>query len=285
MFGYVKINKPEMKVKEYEAYRGLYCSLCRSLGKNFGVLSRLTLSYDITFLLLVRLSLGLTVPEFRKGRCPFSPSKKCNYCINGEEELRFSAAVSMMLFYYKIKDNIADGSFFRKMLMYIILPYALLKYRKAEKMYPDVAKMIEEGMLRQSETEKTKTPLTDKAAHESADILGKIFAYGFSDAKAKAYRFGYGIGKFVYLADAADDIVKDIKNKSYNPFVEKYKLIKEPDEEIKKEIEGTLNMSAAVAAEAFSEIEKKTLTPIVENIIYDGLENTMKTILKGKTEK
>ncbi|MBQ1967750.1 MAG: hypothetical protein II356_07235 [Clostridia bacterium] len=285
MFGYVKINKPEMKVKEYEAYRGLYCSLCRSLGKNFGVLSRLTLSYDITFLLLVRLSLGLTVPEFRKGRCPFSPSKKCNYCINGEDELRFSAAVSMMLFYYKIKDNIADGSFFRKMLMYIILPYALLKYRKAEKMYPDVAKMIEEGMLRQSETEKTKTPLTDKAAHESADILGKIFAYGFSDEKAKAYRFGYGIGKFVYLADAADDIVKDIKNKSYNPFVEKYKLIKEPDEEIKKEIEGTLNMSAAVAAEAFSEIEKKTLTPIVENIIYDGLENTMKTILKGKTEK
>lgn len=285
MFGYVKINKPEMKVKEYEAYRGLYCSLCRSLGKNFGVLSRLTLSYDITFLLLVRLSLGLMVPEFRKVRCPFSPSKKCNYCINGEEELRFSAAVSMMLFYYKIKDNIADGSFFRKMLMYIILPYALLKYRKAEKMYPDVAEMIEEGMLRQSETEKTKTPLTDKAAHESADVLGKIFAYGFSDEKAKAYRFGYGIGKFVYLADAADDIVKDIKNKSYNPFVEKYKLIKEPDEEIKKEIEGTLNMSAAVAAEAFSEIEKKTLTPIVENIIYDGLENTMKTILKGKTEK
>lgn len=285
MFGYVKINKPEMKVKEYEAYRGLYCSLCRSLGKNFGVLSRLTLSYDITFLLLVRLSFSLMVPEFKKGRCPFSPSKKCNYCINGEEELRFSAAVSMMLFYYKIKDNIADGSFFRKMLMYIILPYALLKYRKAEKMYPDVAKMIEEGMLRQSETEKTKTPLTDKAAHESADILGKIFAYGFSDEKAKAYRFGYGIGKFVYLADAADDIVKDIKNKSYNPFVEKYKLIKEPDEEIKKEIEGTLNMSAAVAAEAFSEIEKKTLTPIVENIIYDGLENTMKTILKGKTEK
>lgn len=285
MFGYVKINEPEMKVKEYEAYRGLYCSLCRSLGKNFGVLSRLTLSYDITFLLLVRLSLGFTVPEFRKGRCPFSPSKKCNYCINGEDELRFSAAVSMMLFYYKIKDNIADGSFFRKMLMYIILPYALLKYRKAEKMYPDVAKMIEKGMLRQSETEKTKTPSTDKAAHESADILGKIFAYGFSDEKAKAYRFGYGIGKFVYLADAADDIVKDIKNKSYNPFVEKYKLIKEPDEEIKKEIEGTLNMSAAVAAEAFSEIEKKTLTPIVENIIYDGLENTMKTILKGKTEK
>ncbi|MBR2417723.1 MAG: hypothetical protein IKB12_03730 [Clostridia bacterium] len=285
MFGYIKINKPEMKVKEYEAYRGLYCSLCRSLGKNFGILSRLTLSYDITFLLLVRLSLSLTVPEFKRGRCPFNPSKMCNYCLNADEELRFSAAVSMMLFYYKVKDNIADGSFFRKILMYIILPYAYLKYRKAEKMYPEVAGIIEKGMANQRETEKSKTDLTDKAAHESADVLGKIFAYGLFDGEGKAYRFGYGIGKFVYLADAADDIEKDIKNKSYNPFVEKYKLTKAPDDEIKSEIEGTLNMCAAVAAEAFKETEKKTLTPIVENIIYDGLENTMKTILKGKTEK
>lgn len=285
MFGYIKINKPEMKVKEYEAYRGLYCSLCRSLGKNFGILSRLTLSYDITFLLLVRLSLSLTVPEFKRGRCPFNPSKMCNYCLNADEELRFSAAVSMMLFYYKVKDNIADGSFFRKILMYLILPYAYLKYRKAEKMYPDLAEIIKKGMINQNETEKSKTPLTDKAAHESADILGKIFSYGLSGENDNSYRFGYGIGKFVYLADAADDIEKDIKNKSYNPFVEKYKLTKAPDDEIKSEIEGTLNMCAAVAAEAFEETEKKTLTPIVENIIYDGLENTMKTILKGKTEK
>lgn len=285
MFGYIKINKPEMKVKEYEAYRGLYCSLCRSLGKNFGILSRLTLSYDITFLLLVRLSLSLTVPEFKKGRCPFNPSKMCNYCLNADEELRFSAAVSMMLFYYKVKDNIADGSFFRKTMMYLILPYAYLKYRKAEKMYPDLAEIIKKGMINQNETEKSKTPLTDKAAHESADILGKIFSYGLSGENDNSYRFGYGFGKFVYLADAADDIEKDIKNKSYNPFVEKYKLTKAPDDEIKSEIEGTLNMCAAVAAEAFEETEKKTLTPIVENIIYDGLENTMKTILKGKTEK
>jgi len=233
----------------------------------------------------VRLSLSLTVPEFKRGRCPFNPSKMCNYCLNADEELRFSAAVSMMLFYYKVKDNIADGSFFRKILMYLILPYAYLKYRKAEKMYPDLAEIIKKGMINQNETEKSKTPLTDKAAHESADILGKIFSYGLSGENDNSYRFGYGIGKFVYLADAADDIEKDIKNKSYNPFVEKYKLTKAPDDEIKSEIEGTLNMCAAVAAEAFKETEKKTLTPIVENIIYDGLENTMKTILKGKTEK
>lgn len=285
MFGYVKVNKPEMKVKEYEAYRGLYCSLCRSLGKHFGIFSRLTLSYDITFLLLMRLSFRSAVPEFKKGRCPFNPSKLCNYCINADEELKFSAAVSMMMFYFKVRDNIADGSFFRRLLMYLILPYASLKFRKAKKMYPDVALMIAESMERQSETEKSKTDITDKAAHESADILGKIFAYGTADEKGNAYRFGYGVGKFVYLCDAADDIEKDIKRGNYNPFAEKYKLKEKPDKKVKKEIEGTLNMCAAVVCEAFHNTEEKSIVPIVENIIYDGFENTVEKILKGKTEK
>lgn len=285
MFGYVKVNKPEMKVKEYETYRGLYCSLCKSLGKHFGVLSRLTLSYDITFLLLMRLSFLMKVPEFRRGRCPFNPSKICNYCINSEEELKFSAAVSMMLFWFKIKDNIDDGSFFRKLLMYLIFPYALLKYRKAEKMYPEVALMISESMKRQSENEKSRTDSTDLAAHESADVLGKIFAYGLDDEKDNAYRFGYGVGKFVYLCDAADDIRKDIKSGSYNCFVLKYDLAAELSDSVKSEIEYTLNMSAAVVCEAFGNISKKTLVPIVENIIYDGMEITMKNILKGKREK
>ena len=31
--------------------------------------------------------------------------------------------------------------------------------------------------------------------------------------------------------------------------------------------------------------ENKTLTPIMENIIYEGTENTMNEILKGKVKK
>ena len=50
MFGYVTVYKPELKVKEYEAYKGVYCTLCKRLGKDYGFLSRLTLSYDFTFL-------------------------------------------------------------------------------------------------------------------------------------------------------------------------------------------------------------------------------------------
>lgn len=283
MFGYVRVNKPEMKVKEYEAYRGIYCSLCKSMRKGFGVLSSLTLSYDLTFFALARLSFGGKIPSFRSGRCPYNPSKKCNYCQNGEEELSYAAAVSMMMLYFKIRDNIADGSFFRKILMYLILPYALLKYRKAKRLYGEAALIIEKAMQEQSLTEKSGTDMPDRAAHSSADALGRLMDEGFGDENI--YRFGYAVGKFVYLCDALDDIEKDIKKKSFNVFVNKYKLTDKPSEEIKEEIKMSLNMCLAMACEAYEGIENKSLSPLMENIIYEGTENTMNDILKGKVKK
>ena len=53
MFGYVKVFRPELKVCEYEQYKGVYCSLCQTLGKRYGFASRMTLSYDFTFLALL----------------------------------------------------------------------------------------------------------------------------------------------------------------------------------------------------------------------------------------
>ena len=40
MFGYVTANKPEMKIREYEYYRGVYCGLCRALGKCGGIFQK-----------------------------------------------------------------------------------------------------------------------------------------------------------------------------------------------------------------------------------------------------
>ncbi len=285
MFGYVKTDKPEMKIKEYETYRGLYCSLCKAMGKHFGALSRLTLSYDITFLVLTRLSFSCTLPNFKGGRCPFNPSKKCNYCCNTDEELRYASAVSMMMFYFKVRDNISDGSVLKKLLMYLLLPWASLKYKKAKKMYGEIAKIIEDCMAKQNEVEKKNSAFTDEAAHCSAEALGKIAAYNMNDPEGNVYRFGYGIGKWVYLTDAFDDIEKDIKSKSYNVFVNKHNLANtELTEEIKNEITGTLNMSSGVFIDAYENIETKTMTPIMENIIYEGMHKSLDRILKGENK-
>ena len=286
MFGYVKTDKPEMKIKEYETYRGLYCSLCKAMGRYFGVLSRLTLSYDITFLLLARLSFRGTLPCFESGRCSFNPTKKCNYCHNAEEELRYASAVSMMMFYHKVRDNISDGSVLKKMLMYLLLPWATLKYKKAKRMYGEIADIIEECMSKQSEVENKNSAMPDEAAHNSAYALGKITAYNIDDPENNISRFGYGIGKWVYLTDAFDDIEKDIRSGSYNVFVNKYNLRNEIfSDEIKQEITATINMSSSVFIEAYEKTDNKTLSPIMENIIYEGMHKSLDRILRGESKE
>lgn len=285
MFGYVKTDKPEMKVKEYEAYRGLYCSLCKAMGRHFGVLARLTLSYDITFLVLTRLSFLGTLPCFEGGRCAFNPTKKCSYCTNAEEELRYASAVAMIMLYHKVRDNISDGSVLKKLVMYLLLPWATLKYKKAKRMYGEIAEITQECMSKQSEAEKKNSASTDEAAHQSAEALGRITAYNIDDPEGNIYRFGYGIGKWVYLTDAFDDIEKDLKDGSYNVFVNKYNLTQESyNEEIKADITATINMSSILFTDSYEKIENKTLSPIMENIIYEGMHKSLDRIIKGENK-
>ena len=49
MFGYVVINKPELKFKEFDVYKSFYCGLCYSLRSRYGFVGQFTLSYDMTF--------------------------------------------------------------------------------------------------------------------------------------------------------------------------------------------------------------------------------------------
>lgn len=286
MLGYVKIYKSELKVKEYETYRGMYCSLCKALGREYGLVSRLILSYDVTFLLVVMFASNGISPSFKKGRCPFNLSKKCSYCQNGENYYSFAAAVTMLLFYYKIKDNIADSSFFKKLLMYLILPYAAAKRKKARKKYSDLDDMISDCMKRQSDAEKRNTDSVDEACDASAEALGKIFDY-FKKENADLYSFGYFIGRYVYLIDAADDIEKDLKSGSYNVFVRKFSLNKSDclTSEMLDEIRSVLNQSLACAAKPYERLSFEQLYPITENVIYDSMYATINTVLKGKTIK
>ena len=67
MFGYVQANIADLSEEEKQRYRAAYCGLCHTLGERHGVASRLSLSYDLTFLTLLLSS--LYEPEERSGQC------------------------------------------------------------------------------------------------------------------------------------------------------------------------------------------------------------------------
>jgi len=75
MFGYVTIDKMELKFKEYYSYKGYYCGLCKCLKTKYSNKSRLTLNYDMTFLILLLSSLYEPENIICSERCVVHPSK------------------------------------------------------------------------------------------------------------------------------------------------------------------------------------------------------------------
>lgn len=85
MFGYVKAYKPELKVRDYEQYKAVYCSLCKTLGREYGLFARLTLSYDFTFAALLRLALSGECPGFSQISLPVQPVCKMQRLLRRRE--------------------------------------------------------------------------------------------------------------------------------------------------------------------------------------------------------
>ena len=54
MFGYIAINKAEMKFRDFDIYHAYYCGLCKDLKERYGRSGQITLSYDMTFLIILQ---------------------------------------------------------------------------------------------------------------------------------------------------------------------------------------------------------------------------------------
>lgn len=279
VFGYIKAEKPELKVKEYEMYKAVYCSLCRTLGRYYGVMARLTLSYDFTFLALLNMSLKEECECIERKRCAFNPLKKCNYC-KSDKQLKMPSAAAMVMLYYKLKDNIADEKGVKKIGYAMLLPFFSGAHKKAAKEYPLIEDAVSEYISEQNTLEKENCSSLDKAADPTAKVLSKILMLCSEDQLQKRVleRIGYCLGRYIYLLDAACDLEDDIKKGRYN--VLKADVQGNVKEYAKERTEPQLYFCVNEAAKAFELLEIKKYKPILGNIIYLGLEETFKKELQ-----
>lgn len=266
MFGYIRTHRPELKVKEDEAYKGIYCSLCRELGKRYGIAARMFLSFDSSFMALALMALSDKKINFEQKRCPFNPAKKCNFCSESRTELQFAADISVLLLYHKIKDNIQDSTLFKAFLFKILLLFLISPYKKAKKLCPEGAELVEKYIGMQNAVEERQSESIDEAAEPTAILLKNLYSLGETEEDAKIVReqVGYHLGRWIYLIDAFDDMKKDRKSGNYNPF-----LASGTDDPEK--IKGDLLMTAGEIAKAYELLEIKCFSGILENVIYDGL--------------
>ena len=255
LFGYVRICKPRLTCGDYELYRGTYCSLCKTLGRRYGPFARLTLNYDMTFYALLALAAGEEEAEFSPGRCSFNPAKRCLRCRC--PSLDFAADISMLLAYYQWRDKLEDGSFRERLLWALPGLFFLRAGRKAAKRAPQADRIIRTAVTAQRLVEHSgEPPAIDRCAHPSAHALGTLCAL----LDERLYRFGYLLGRWVYLIDAADDYDGDVKHGRFNAFAggscDPWK---------------SLAATAAEIERAWGELDAIRYSSIFENILTLGL--------------
>lgn len=287
MFGYVRPYKPELLVKEYSQYKAVYCELCRVLGKEYGPLSRLALSYDCAFYALAALSVSEDGVEEQRRRCVCNPLKACTYLPSPGEAYKKAAALCVLLTYHKLRDDLLDEGFWKSLPSRLLLALVKGKAKRAKERYPAMAQAVENCMQSQRQAELDRAG-PDRCAEPTAKLLEALFGElaGCNEQQKLALEsFGYFLGRWVYLMDAADDLGKDLREGSFNPFIIRLGLEgkKELSPEERSSAEGqcneALNATAARLALAMNLLEPGRFSPIIENVVAKGLPQVQREIL------
>lgn len=275
MFGYVVMNKPEMKVKDFDMYRSFYCGLCRELRERYGIAGQISLNYDMTFVIL--LLSGLYEPPVRKGttRCIVHPVIKQD--IRKNEFTEYAADMNLILTYYKCMDDWNDE---QKLLR---LGYAKLLEKnnhRTEVVYQEKAEKIVYYLNQLSRWEKEEETDIDKMAGCFGRIMEEIFAYKHDNWEPTLRRMGFYLGKFIYLLDAYEDVEKDAENGNYNPFSGKYIM-----EGFEEQVRQLLTMMLAEACREFEKLPIIKYADILRNILYSGVWCRFQAVSKKRREE
>ena len=279
MFGYIRVYKPDLKISEYETYKSIYCGLCQQLGREYTPLARMTLSFDFTFLAALNMALAEDKPVYTKRKCPANPLKKCIMADLREIQSHCCDCAVLML-WYKLEDDLKDHGTASRLRAAALYPAARLAYRKAAQRRPELDQLIGNNMRLQAETEAACTASVDLASEPTAQVLSGLFSTLSEDPVQKRVleRLGYLLGRYVYLCDALDDLEDDREKGNYNPFLADQSA---GPEQIETAI-GTLYLTIAEAAKTFELMELKRFEPILANILYLGMKETVDSIVSKK---
>lgn len=275
MFGYVRINKMDLTFREFDYYKGYYCGLCKYLKENHGEVSRLSLNYDITFLIVILTALYKLDSDITYERCIANPLKKKMRIVN--EITEYAASMNILLSYYKLEDNLYDDNGIKDKLAYELYKG---KLKKAYEKYPQKAEYIKQQLGNLRELEKQESKSIDKVSNTFGNLMGEIFVYKKDEYEQNLRNIGFNLGKYIYILDAYEDLEEDNKKGRYNPFIDYI----DKKEELKNKVDRLISMSLGMATKDIEQLNLEFNKSIIDNIIYSGVYLRYKSILEKGCE-
>ncbi len=293
MFGYIRAYKPYMRVFEYEIYKSVYCGVCKDMGRRLGNLTRFSLTYDSAFLALFEHSVRGTKVCVKNERCIAHPWKK-TMCAGCGNDFSYASYVSALLVWHKLKDDMLDGGVMKKLISAAGMLVFRKAYKKANAQYPTLSREISGAMELQRAVEQEKCAGIDQASEPTAMIMRSVFTRIGRNKKERELlaRFGYCLGRFVYITDALDDLRSDVKSCSYNPlvtFMKSFGIEWDGSGKLPREVQdfctASVNMTLGQLADCYVALDPQRFRDILDNIIYLGLKNTFRLVREEKFRK
>lgn len=281
MYGYVRPERGELKVREYEIFRGVYCGLCHTLKKRYGPLLRYAVNYDFTFLAML-----LAGPEPVSDcvrRCPYHPLRR-TCCPENASFMDAAADCTVILAYWKLRDGAEDKPFLPALGCRLLARLIHGAYHQAARSLPDFAAVTESELEALAKLEREKCPQVDAAADRFARILQAAGELERDETRRRVLReLLYHLGRIVYILDAADDLAEDVKTDSYNPLRYRFapgeggKLTAEDEAELRLSLQHSHNSISA----AFALLPETPYTDILANILFIGLPAVTQAVFSG----
>ena len=303
MTGYVIINKNILSGDEFDVYSGYYCGICKSIGRRFGQIPRLALSYDSVFLAMLLSSLTGEDVNIEYEHCALHHIKK-KPVIKNDDAVDYAADMLLILAYYNFLDDKNDEHRIRGSLGVGILKSA---YGKLEKKYPGICQEVEDNISKLARLEKENSGSLDLTCEAFGNVMRPIFS-GFQNRSFETEsniestdiskknsveprlekrindsmetrilgELGFNIGKWIYLMDALDDLEKDRKSGSYNPLIYR--------ERGTCGVDDLLYNYLGQISNAIDLLEIRKNKGIIENVIWNGLRARTESLLMGEDQ-
>ncbi len=273
MFGYITVDRDELKGKDFQRYHSFYCGICQELKEGYGQKARMTLTYDMTFLAVLLTGLYEEEPRSEEHFCLLRPGSR-KTCLRNSFT-RYAADMNILLVYHNLMDDWLDE---RKRLSYGGARLLRKSYLKAASRYPRQVRAIRRYLKELHRAEEAGDPNIDLASGLTGSLFREIFVPREDDWSRELGQVGFYLGKFIYLMDAYEDLPEDRTRGNYNPFLS---LAEKPDYE--EQAAGILTMMAASAAKNFERLPILENVDILRNILYSGIWTKYRRLRKERS--
>lgn len=261
MFGYVLFNPAGADESEKKRYRYYYCGLCKALEREHGRNAAKLLSYDLTFLYLLLSDLYNAREKEEREHCIMHPLTKRTFIDTSLST--YCADMQLLLSWYSARDKAEDDDSVKAAAF--VRAFAETE-KELEEKYPRQSSAVKENLSLLAAMEQDGIRDIEKPSRCFASALAAVFAPFEDNWKTRLEKIGSGMGHFIYVLDAYDDLDKDKAKGRYNPFSDR-----ENDESLREDVRQELLTAASFATEALEELPLDDNLSILRNIVYSGI--------------